>query len=208
MICRGLTVGPLATNCYIVGSESGKEGVIIDPADEAEVILAEVKSLGLDIKFIILTHGHFDHIGALKAVKEATGAEVAIHHDDAESLFEQSYATAFGFSYPLPPPPDRLLNNEDRIDTGDLHFVVLHTPGHTPGGISLLMDKVVFSGDTLFNYGIGRSDLPGGSYNQLMNSIHTKLMVLPDDTVVYPGHGASTTIGAERQGNPFLSGRP
>jgi len=206
MILKNLVVGPLAANCYLVGSESSKEGMIIDPGDEAEVILSNVEDLELDIKSIVLTHGHIDHIGALKEVKEATGAEVAIHTDEAESLQGQPLSTMFGISYPAPPPPDRLLKDGDGIDIGDLHFEVLHTPGHSPGCICLLGEGVLFSGDTLFNYSIGRTDLPGGNYSQLMNSIHTRLMVLPDNTTVYPGHGPDTTIGAERSGNPFLHG--
>jgi len=206
MILNKLVVGPFGSNCYIVGSESNKEGMIIDPGDEAEVILERVKDLGLEIRSIILTHGHIDHIGALKEVKEATGAEVAIHTDEADSLQEQPLSTMLGLSYPTPLPPDRSLQDGDSIDIGDLHFLVLHTPGHTKGGICLLGEGVIFSGDTLFNYGIGRTDLPGGNYSQLMNSIHTRLMTLPDDTIVYPGHGPEATIGAERQGNPFLHG--
>jgi len=206
VIVKKLEVGPFASNCYIVGSESSKEGMIIDPGDEGEKIMKGVKESGLDIKFIVLTHGHIDHIGALKAVKEATGAEVAIHSDGAESLQGQSSSAMFGFSYPVPYPPDRLLKDGDSIDTDDLHFLVLHTPGHTPGGICLLGQGAVFTGDTLFNYSIGRTDLPGGSYSQLMHNIHTKLMVLPDNTVVYSGHGPDSTIGAERQANPFLRG--
>jgi len=204
MILKNLVVGPLAANCYIVGSEASKEGMIIDPGDEAEVILRNVKDLGLEIKSIVLTHGHIDHIGALKEVKEATGAEVAIQTDEGKSLQGQSLSTMLGLSYPTPLPPDRLLKDGDSIDIGDLHFLVLHTPGHSPGCICLLGQGVVFSGDTLFNYGIGRADLPGSNYSQLMNSIHTKLMTLPDNTTVYPGHGPDTTIGTERSGNPFL----
>jgi glyoxylase-like metal-dependent hydrolase (beta-lactamase superfamily II) len=204
MILKKLVVGPFASNCYIVGSESNKEGMIIDPGDEAEVILRNVKDLGLEIMYIILTHGHLDHIGALKEVKEATDAEVAIHADEAQVLQENSVSAMLGLSYPTPLPPDRLLQGEDSMDIGDLHFLVLHTPGHSPGGLCLLGQGVMFSGDTLFNYGIGRYDLPGGSYSQLMNSIHTKLMTLPDNTTVYPGHGPDTTIGTERRGNPFL----
>ncbi|MBA7656235.1 hypothetical protein ES703_64155 [subsurface metagenome] len=206
MIVDKLVVGPFASNCYIVGSPSDKEGMIIDPGDKAKQILKKVEDLGLDIKLIVLTHGHIDHIGALKEVKKATGAEVAIHGDDARSLRRQPLSIIFGLFYPTPPPPDRLLKDGDSIDVGDLHFVVLHTPGHTPGGICLLGQGVVFSGDTLFNYSIGRADLPGGSYSKLMNSIQTKLMTLPDNTVVYPGHGDETTIGAERRGNPYLQG--
>ncbi len=208
MILKILVVGPIAANCYIVGSESTKEGMIIDPGAEAEEILKSVKDLELDIKLILLTHGHMDHIGALKEIKEATGAEVAMHSDDAKSLQgqSQSLGAMFGLFYPAPPSPDRLLKDGDSLDVGDLHFSVLHTPGHPPGGISLWGEGVVFTGDTLFNYGIGRTDLPGGSYNQLMNGIHTKLMTLSDDTVVYPGHGTETTIEAERQGNPFIHG--
>ena len=205
MIIEGLVVGPLASNCYIVGSGSNKEGMLIDPGAEAVVILKKVDDLGLDIKYIVLTHGHIDHVAALKEVKEATGAKVAVHADDASSLQGQSFfAEQFGLSYQVPPSPDRLLKDGDSIDIGDLHFLVLHTPGHSPGGICLLGQGVVFSGDTLFNYGIGRYDLPGGDYNQLMKSIDTKLMVLPDETTVYPGHGPGTTIGAERLANPFL----
>ena len=179
--------------------------MIIDPADEAGEILKSVEELGLEIKFIVLTHGHPDHVGALKEIKEATGAEVAIHTDDAESLQQQYLGFLFGLSYQIPPPPERLFKDGDSIDIGDLHFGVIHTPGHTPGGICLLGHGVLFSGDTLFNYGIGRYDLPGGNYSQLMDSLQTKLMVLPDDTIVYPGHGPDTTIGTERRGNPFLS---
>lgn len=207
MIVEKLVVGPYASNCYIVGSQSNKEGMIIDPGDEAKRILKKVEELKLGIKLIVLTHGHIDHTGALKEVGEATGAAVAVHTDDAQSLGRGVSLISVlmpGLSYPTPPPPDRLLKDGDSIDIGDLHFLVLHTPGHSPGGICLLGEGIVFSGDTLFNYGIGRSDLPGGSHSQLMDSLQTKLMTLPDDTIVYPGHGPGTTIGAERRGNPFL----
>jgi hydroxyacylglutathione hydrolase len=192
-----------------VGSESSKEGIIIDPGDESKMILERVGDLGLDIKLIVLTHGHIDHIGALRNIKAATGAEMAIHADDAKLLRGKGSLIismlVSGLSYPKPPPPDRLLKDGDSLELSDLHFRVLHTPGHTPGGICLLGEGVVFSGDTMFKLSIGRTDLPGGSYRQLIESINTKLMVLSDDTIVYPGHGPETTIGAERAANPFLS---
>ena len=204
MILKKLVVGSFASNCYIVGSGSTKEGMIIDPGADAGEILKAVKDLGLDIKFIVLTHGHMDHIGAVKEVKEATEAEVAIHADDAQSLGGRR-PSLFGASSSAPSAAGRLLEDGDSIDIGELHFQVIHTPGHSPGGICLMGHSVVFSGDTLFNYGIGRYDLPGSSGQDLGNSLR-KLLVLPDDTKVYPGHGPDTTIGAERQGNPFLRG--
>ena len=204
MILRKLEVGLFASNCYIVGSEANREGMIIDPGDEAQQILSRVKELELDIKYIILTHGHIDHIGALKEIKEATGAQVAIHTDDVRTLKQKLLSIFLGIRHRSPPPPDWLLEDGDTISLGNLKFTVLHTPGHTPGGICLLGEGVLFSGDTLFNYGVGRADLPGGSYSQLIDSIRNRLMVLPDEVAVYPGHGPETTIGAERRGNPFL----
>ena len=208
MILRKLVVGPFASNCYIVGSEATKEGMIIDPGANARQILKEVDNSGLDIKLVVVTHAHTDHIGALKEVKEATGAVVAVHVDDAKSLhgLGRSFSAPLRLFYPAPPSPDKLLKGGDSLDIGGLHFLVLHTPGHTPGGICLQGEGVVFTGDTLFNYSVGRTDLPGGSYRRLLDGIHTKLMVLPDNTIVYPGHGPDTTIGVERQGNPFLCG--
>ncbi len=204
MILRSLVVGPFGSNCYIVGSEATSQGMIVDPGDEASRILDTVRELGLDIKIIVLTHGHIDHIGALGQVKEATSAAVAVHAEDVKLLQRRVQSLMFGVPEPAAPTPDRLLKGGDSIDFGGMHFVVLHTPGHSRGSICLLGHGVVFTGDTLFNYGIGRYDLEGGSYNQLMNSLHTKLMVLSDDTIVYPGHGPESTICTERRANPFL----
>ena len=204
MILKRLVVGPFASNCYIVGSESTKEGMIVDPGAEAENILKGVNESGLDIKYIVITHGHIDHINALGKVKEAIGAEVAIHTADAGLLQNQPLSLLFGSSPQPTSPPDRLLDEGDKIEFGDMRFEVLHTPGHSPGCICLYGHGVLFSGDTLFNYGIGRYDLPGGNLNQLMDGIRNKLMTLSDDTIVYPGHGPDTTIIAERQANPFL----
>ena len=207
MIVEKLEIMPFGTNCYIVGDEATKEGMIIDPGAEGSRILGRVKELGLNIKYIVLTHAHIDHIGALNEVVEATGAEFAVHPEDAKALAANSQSSMSPFFSPQsPPPPDRLLNGGDSIDIGNLHFIVLHTPGHSLGCICLLGDGIVFSGDTLFNFGIGRTDFPGGSYRQILDSIHTKLMILPDNTVVCPGHGPDTTIGTERRGNPFLRG--
>ncbi|MBI4188225.1 MAG: MBL fold metallo-hydrolase [Chloroflexi bacterium] len=207
MILEKLEVGAYAANCYIIGDESSKEGLIIDPGAEANQISRKVKDLGLKIKYIVLTHGHMDHVGALKEMKETTHARVAIHADDAASLQARNpFTTALGHSPQTPPSPDWLISDGDKLDIGSLHFVVLHTPGHTQGGICLFGAGVVFTGDTLFNFSIGRTDLSGGSYEQIIESIRTKLMVLPDDTVVYPGHGPESTISTERRLNPFLQG--
>jgi len=211
LILKKLEQGAFASNCYIVGDESSKEGMIIDPGAGGGQILSSVEELGLNIKFIVLTHSHMDHIGALKEVKEATGAEIAIHTEDAPSLQRQPTSPLFNPSSQQPPPPDRLLKENDTIDIGDLRFVVLHTPGHTQGGICLLEKKeesIVFTGDTLFNFGIGRADFPGSSYEQELASIKTKLLTLPDDTIVCPGHGPDTTIGTEREWNTFLRDQP
>jgi glyoxylase-like metal-dependent hydrolase (beta-lactamase superfamily II) len=207
MIIKMLVVGPFAANCYVVGSITTKQGMIIDPGAEAHTILRTVQQTGLSISLIVITHAHIDHVGALREVQEKTNAQFAIHEAEKGFLFAapMRMLTSLGISpVKSPPRPDRLLKDGDRIDVSDLHFEVLHTPGHSSGGICLSGHGVVFSGDTLFNLGIGRTDFPGMSHELLMRSIQEKLMVLPDKTVVYPGHGLSTTIGDERRGNPFL----
>ena len=194
MIFRMLAVGPYMSNCYIVGSENTREGMIIDPGAEPDSILKVVDDLGLEIKLILATHGHIDHVSAVNRIKEKLGAPFAMH--EAETIkggvFEKS------------PPVDKPLKDGDIIEISDLRFEVRHTPGHSPGGIVLIGHGIVISGDTLFQFSIGRTDFPGGSYSQLMTSIFEHLMVLSDETPVYPGHGPDTTIGMERKVNPFV----
>ena len=207
MILKTLVVGPFGSNCYIVGSEAGKHGLIIDPGADGKQILRAVNDSGLRISTIVITHAHIDHVGALAAIKEATGAKFAIHEAETGSglgMLSTMLSSITGGSFSQPPQPDRLLKDGDTIDVDGLSFTVLHTPGHSPGGISLYGNGILFSGDTLFNYGIGRTDLGGGNYEQIIDSIKNKLLILPEETVVYPGHGPATTIGEEKRGNPFL----
>ena len=208
MIIEKLVVGALQTNCYIVGDESTREGVVIDPGGDADLILETVRRLKLDVKLIVNTHGHFDHVMANGKVMKATGAPLAIHPDDANMLTNplRSFSFLVGKIHPSP-PASVLLDDGSTVKFGSIEFKVLHTPGHSPGSVSLWCadEKALFSGDVLFKIGIGRTDFPGGSYRTLLQSIKEKLFALPDDTVVYPGHGPITTIGFERVHNPFLS---
>ena len=205
MIVKTLPVGLTQANCYIVGCEKTKLGAIIDPGDEGKRILEAVDDSGLKITHVLLTHAHFDHIGAADEVVKATGAQLALHPQDLPLLNAGGGATFFGL--PSPPIPDASLQLEadQEIAVGELTLRVLHTPGHSPGHVTFYEPKqgVIFDGDVLFAQGIGRADLPGGSYETLMDSIQG-LLTLPDETVVYSGHGPPTTIGRERVMNPWL----
>lgn len=200
-----LTVGAFAANCYIVGSPKTGEGLVIDPGGSAKAITKAIDDSHLNIKGIVLTHGHGDHIAALYDIKEYTGAKVAMHRADTNFLHGYGdQSSMFGISYRTPDPPDRLLDEGDSIEIGDLRFKVIHTPGHTPGSICLQTDDKIFTGDTLMYRGIGMTVLPGSSRRQLIESIHCRLMVLPDETELFPGHGRQTTVISERQHNPHL----
>ena len=205
MIIEKLEVGMIMANCYIVGCEKTRQAVVIDPGDEGDRILYRLADNKLTVAYIINTHGHFDHVGANKQLKEATGADLLIHEADAPMLSMLSeMAESFGMAMDNSPPPDRTLKDGDKITFGDITMDVIHTPGHTPGGISLVTDKKAFVGDTLFAGSIGRTDFPGGDFNTLIESIQKRLFPLGDDVTVYCGHGPETTIGMERRTNPFV----
>ncbi|PKN13058.1 MAG: MBL fold metallo-hydrolase [Deltaproteobacteria bacterium HGW-Deltaproteobacteria-4] len=206
MILEAHVVGPLQVNSFIVGCEVSKAALVIDPGEEGERILARLAALGLQLKMIINTHGHFDHIGANRLLMDsASGVELLIHGADA-ALFPkaQEHGRKYGLEVRISPSPTRLLQGGETITVGTLQIQVIATPGHTPGGISLLIDDHLFSGDTLFADSVGRTDLPGGDHDTLVASIRQELFILPDETIVHPGHGPDTTIGREKKLNPYV----
>jgi len=208
LIIVTLPVGIIQTNCYIVGCSDTRMGVIIDPGGDADLILAEVKRHKLKIKYVLNTHGHFDHTDGNAGVVQATGAELAIHPKDRPLLEAGGGGAWFGVHTMPGPAPSVELQNGAQLTIGNLTFEVLYTPGHSPGHVCFYerTEGILFDGDVLFSGGIGRTDLPGGSLQQLENSIRHVLLVLPDDTRVYSGHGPATTIGKERRYNPWLRG--
>ena len=202
-----ITVGPLRENCYLYACPETLEAVVIDPGDEAQRILDRIQELKFIPRYIINTHGHFDHIGAIDEISAVYPVPLAIHPDDVPYYTDSDSARLTGRPAPLVKrEPDLLLREGDTISFGSLTLAVLHTPGHTPGGICLVSHPYcVFSGDTLFRRSIGRTDFPGGNYEQIVTSIRKKLYPLDEELAVFPGHGDPTTIGEEKYENPFVN---
>jgi hydroxyacylglutathione hydrolase len=209
MILEMLTVGPFQENCYIVGDEETGVAALIDPGDEAARIAMAVEQTGLDVGSIIVTHAHIDHVGAVAALTDEYACPVLMHAE-AEPMLEAlpTQAMMMGIRFGKVPGVDRYVEDEDVLEVGDLRLRSLYTPGHAPGHLAFYLEDegLVLSGDALFAGSVGRVDLPGGSMEVLMQSIEERLLTLPDDTVLYPGHGPRTTIGNERTSNPFLQG--
>jgi glyoxylase-like metal-dependent hydrolase (beta-lactamase superfamily II) len=202
---RCLPVGLLQANCYLIGDANSNETAIIDPGGEPELILNVVKKHRLQVKYIFNSHGHFDHISANRPVKLATGAPILIHHADADWLINPlNPPVEFGTVEIDSPPADEYLLDNECYKIGNLAVKVIHTPGHSPGSVCFLLKDLILTGDTLFSGSIGRSDLPGGSEKEILDSINKKILILPENLLVFPGHGPATTIGEEKRNNPFL----
>ncbi len=206
VIC--LTNGVFAENCYIVADRDRGEAVLVDPGEEADLFLARLRSERLELQGIWLTHAHLDHVLGVRPVVERSGVPVWLHPDD-RPLYDRmpdQAAAMLGVDLPAPPPPEGVLAAGDLVRVGDCEFEVRHVPGHSPGSVAFVGHGVTISGDVLFAGSVGRIDLPGGDGEALLRSIREQLLTLPDDTVVYSGHGPATTIGQERRTNPFLTG--
>jgi len=207
MIHKVLPVGPLECNCSVIGDESTHEAMVIDPGDEIEDILAIVKQYNLQVKQIVITHAHIDHVGGAMKLRAQTGAPILLNQNDYALLkMLDVQASWLGMKPPGKVEIESGLAHDQTLRTGKLEANVMHTPGHTEGSVCLYFpaEKVLIAGDTLFAGSIGRTDLPGGSFQKIMRSLHDRVLVLPDETLVIPGHGPQTTIGEEREGNPFL----
>jgi len=203
MIIRSLVVGPLENNCFIIADENTKEGLVVDPGDEPDRILDLINKNSFNIKYIVCTHAHFDHVGAVPDLKKETGAKLVIHRDDLE-LYKSTkdQAAIWGYELDPLPEPDMFVSEGDKIEVGDLRFEILHTPGHSPGGICLYGEGILITGDTLFAGSVGRTDFYGGDMEKLKRSFR-RLLSLSDKIKVLPGHGPETTIGQERTDNFF-----
>ncbi len=203
MLVKKLVVGPLEENCYIIGDSKTKQAIVVDPGDEPDRIIDLIKENGFDVKSIICTHAHFDHLGAIGDIKKATGAKILINNEDIELYGKvKDQAVFWGYELDDMPEPDGFLNEGDKVRVGNLTFIVLHTPGHSPGGICLYGEGIVVTGDTLFQGSVGRTDFQGGDMTKLKESFR-RLLDLPEDTTVLSGHGSDTTIGREKRENLF-----
>ena len=200
-----IPAGIYAANCYLVYSENTKKAIVIDPGGDVDDIMAKIEELNLDIEYIILTHGHGDHIGGVLELKSFIDVPIAIHKEDEymlkngnQNLSSQMVMGTIELN------ADILLEDGDEISFGDLTAKIIHTPGHTPGGISIKIGNSIFTGDTLFAGSIGRTDFPGGSYKEIISSIKNRIIIYPDETIIYPGHGPATNVKIEKANNPFL----
>jgi len=208
MIHEILPVGPLRCNCSIVGDEQSREAIVIDPGDDIEQVVALIQKHDLQVKQIVITHAHIDHVGGAMKLRATTGAPILLNQNDYGLLKMLDMQAAWvGMAFPGKVEIDRSVGSADLVKAGSLVAQVLHTPGHTEGSICLYFpaEKTLVAGDTLFAGSIGRTDLPGGSYQKILQSLHDTVLALPDETLVVPGHGSLTTIGEERESNPFLA---
>jgi len=208
MIHEILPVGPLQCNCSVIGDDASHEAIVIDPGDDIEDVLAVVRKHKLQVKQIVITHAHIDHVGGAMKLRAATGAPILLNQNDYALLKMLDVQAAWiGMADPGKVEIDQSVGQADTIKAGSLVADVIHTPGHTEGSVCLYFpaEKKLIAGDTLFAGSIGRTDLPGGSFEKIIRSLHEKVLALPDETIVVPGHGPTTTIGAERESNPFLT---
>jgi len=204
---HAMEVGPLAVNAYVVEDPADRKAFVVDPGGDGEALLAEIGRLGVTVEMILLTHGHFDHVGAVGLLRERTGSPVLVHPEDVERMLgARRQGLLFGLRVPDPPKPDRLVEDGDTVSFGGREFRVAHTPGHTPGCVCYIADGMAFVGDLIFAGSIGRTDLPGGDYDTLIESVRKRIFTLPDETVLFPGHGPATTVGEEKRSNPFFTG--
>jgi len=203
MIIKSLSVGPLENNCFIIVNEDTKEALLIDPGDEPDRIIDVINENSFKVKYIVCTHAHFDHVGAVPEIKKETDAKIVIHRDEV-SIYERAtdLSALWEFEIDPLPEPDILVLEGDRLVVGGLKFQILHTPGHSPGGICLYGEGIIITGDTLFAGSVGRTDFYGGDVEKLKKSIK-RLMALPDEVKIFPGHGPQSTIGYERDNNLF-----